>query len=474
MGIIKDYMNQTRKPEGVLGKLMITGMNIGHASMAKWGTSHLDIAEPESVIDLGCGGGSNVKALAERYYKASVTGLDYSELSVLRSSAYNRKLIEKGRCTIVQGDVSKLDIPDESFDLATAFETVYFWPGLEKCFSEVARILKPGGTFMIVNESDGCDGPSKKYEQIIKGMKIYTLEEISDALVEAGFASVKTVHHDSKPWITVIAAKYGPVKENISLGAPGTEYANWMSSDAIKAVGGITAASVAGFALLRKPLLKAAAGILAAGSAYLFMDCLRLREAMSYDGGKAMDIMQRNLMDHLDWDGKGSALDVGCGSGTLTIRTAKTYPEAKVTGVDYWGMGWDYSKELCETNAAIEGVGDRCEFIHGDAKALDFPDETFDALVSNCVYSQIMGRGAGDKKQLLTESLRTLKKGGVFAIQDYFDRKKMFGDMEELTAYLKTQGISEIHYEGGQDAKLPEVVIKPYCISGTGILWGRK
>ena len=43
------------------------------------------------------------------------------------------------------------------YELATAFETIYFWPGLEKCFAEVARILKPGGIFMIVNESDGTD-----------------------------------------------------------------------------------------------------------------------------------------------------------------------------------------------------------------------------------------------------------------------------------------------------------------------------
>ena len=162
MGLIRKYMNQTRKPEGVLGNLMITGMNTGHAAMAEWGSGYLRVNDPANVIDLGCGGGSNVTALAERYTEAKLTGLDYSQLSVERSRAYNSSLIYSGRCEIVQGDVSALDIPDGSFDLATAFETIYFWPGLEKCFSEVARILGPDGTFMIVNESDGADGPSKK------------------------------------------------------------------------------------------------------------------------------------------------------------------------------------------------------------------------------------------------------------------------------------------------------------------------
>ena len=207
MGIIRKYMNQTRRPEGVLGNLMISGMNTGHAALAKWGSGFLSVNDPASVIDLGCGGGSNVKALAERYTEAKVTGLDHSELSVERSRAFNSSLISSGRCRIVRGDVSATDFPDGSFDLATAFETIYFWPGLEKCFSEVARILGPDGTFMIVNESDGADGISKKYEKIIEGMKIYTPEEIETALRAAGFGRVTTYRHDSKPWITVIAEK---------------------------------------------------------------------------------------------------------------------------------------------------------------------------------------------------------------------------------------------------------------------------
>ena len=96
---------------------------------------------------------------------------------------------------------------EEKYDLATAFETIYFWPGLEKCFTEVAKVLKPGGVFMIVNESDGTDKTSLKFEKIIEGMKCHTVEEIEGALKKAGFSKVKSDHHESKPWITVIAKK---------------------------------------------------------------------------------------------------------------------------------------------------------------------------------------------------------------------------------------------------------------------------
>lgn len=56
----------------------------------------------------------------------------------------------------------------EGFDPATAFETVYFWPGLQKCFAEAAKVLKLGGYFLICNESDGTDPTGTKFETIMR------------------------------------------------------------------------------------------------------------------------------------------------------------------------------------------------------------------------------------------------------------------------------------------------------------------
>lgn len=265
--------------------------------------------------------------------------------------------------------------------------------------------------------------------------------------------------------------------EHVTIGAPGTQYGNWMSTASIKLAGGIFFLLLIAFILValltHATAVKIIIGLLALLFALLFIDVVRIRKALSYKGGRAMDLMQKNLMSYLDWDGNGVALDVGCGSGSLTIRAAKTYPKAKITGIDYWGAGWDYSKALCESNAELEGVGDRCAFEKGNAKKLDFPDETFDALVSNCVYTQIMGKSQG-LPGLLMESLRTLKKGSPFAVQDYFQREKMFGSVDVLLQSLKEQGITEVHFQGGQDRLLPRVVLRPYCIRGASIIWGRK
>lgn len=207
MGLFKKFVSQTKKPEGFLGEIMLNGMNSGHAQMADWGLAFLPEITPVMIADLGCGGGRNAGELLKRYPNAKVTAIDYSDLSVETARKYNREAVASGRCTVQQGDVSALALPSESYDLATAFETIYFWPGLEKCFRQVAGILKAGGYFLICNESDGTDAAGIKYEKIIDGMKAHTAETIEAELKKAGFSEVQAQHHPSKPWITVLARR---------------------------------------------------------------------------------------------------------------------------------------------------------------------------------------------------------------------------------------------------------------------------
>src|SRR5699024_2112796 len=104
-----------------------------------------------------------------------------------------------------------------------------------------------------------------------------------------------------------------------------------------------------------------------------------------------------------------------------------------ITGMDYWGVAYGYGQAMCEKNAESEGVAARCRFQHGDANRLDFPDESFDAVVSNYVYHNITG---ADKRALLRETLRVLKKGGVFAMNDNM-RPRAYGDMEDCAQELR-------------------------------------
>ena len=81
----KNFFSQTRKPEGFLGKIMLSTMNSGHAKLADWGMSHLPGISPGYIVDLGCGAGRNAGELLKRYRDADVTALDYSDLSVQKA-----------------------------------------------------------------------------------------------------------------------------------------------------------------------------------------------------------------------------------------------------------------------------------------------------------------------------------------------------------------------------------------------------
>lgn len=99
-------------------------------------------------------------------------------------------MISAGRCRIIGGDVSDLKHHPQCFDLVTASEAIYFWPGLEDCFRQVAKVLKPGGVFLICNESDGLDATRQKFAKIIDRKKVYTTEQIETALKSAGFTVI--------------------------------------------------------------------------------------------------------------------------------------------------------------------------------------------------------------------------------------------------------------------------------------------
>ncbi len=159
--------------------------------------------------------------------------------------------------------------------------------------------------------------------------------------------------------------------------------------------------------------------------------------AFSYNGKRQMS---RQIIDGVAakvvLPEGGCGLDVGCGSGALTIAIAKRNPQARMTGIDRWGAEYSsFSKTLCEENAKAEGVTNTT-FAKGDALKLDFADETFDAVCSNYVYHNIP---SFNRQEVLMETLRVLKKGGTFAVHDIFSRQK-YGDMQMFVQRLKNMG----------------------------------
>ena len=256
------------------------------------------------------------------------------------------------------------------------------------------------------------------------------------------------------------------------------DYGNWVPLALMKIMalccGLLLLASILLGALLPTPIpaIFLAALFVLLSALWLYM--LRCRALFDFNRGGLMGMIHQYLLEHLDWNGRGRLLDIGCGSGALTNRCAKAFPHADLTGVDYWGAEWSYAKEQCQRNASLEGVASRTHFQKGDAAKLDFPDSTFEAVVSNFVFHEV--RSQPDKRQVVREALRVLKKGGSFAFQDLFSQEKLYDDMEEFVLQLRREGFAEVHYIPFVERQgfIPKYVQAPWMLSGVGLIYGKK
>ncbi len=193
----------------------------------------------------------------------------------------------------------------------------------------------------------------------------------------------------------------------------------------------------------------------------------------SPSGGNLQAKIRDLVLKQLVWGGDGSLLDIGCGNGALAIEAAKTYPLAHIVGIDYWGGQWEYSKESCEKNARITGVSDRTSFQKASAAKLPFADEYFDVVLSNFVFHEV--QDVKDKRAIIREALRVIKKGGEFVFQDLFLWKRIYGESEDLLATIQSWGIQEVKlFDTSQQSFIPGSMKLACMVGKIGIIYGRK
>ncbi len=257
------------------------------------------------------------------------------------------------------------------------------------------------------------------------------------------------------------------------------DYKNWMPKGMVysflfAAIGCGAAAAALGLLLpggTLETVLMIAFGVIALVFCGLSVWAVCMYRAFDYNGKRQM---ARQIIEGtascVNLPEGGKVLDVGCGSGALGISVGKRNPKVEITGIDRWGKEYaSFSKALCESNARTEGVS-RISFQQGDATHLDFPDETFDAVVSNYVYHNI----PGDRQKYLLETLRTLKKGGIFALHDIFSKSK-YGDMQAFVKKLCDMGYRQVELIDTTDGKFMKKSEAAWmALSGSALLTGRK
>ena len=246
-----------------------------------------------------------------------------------------------------------------------------------------------------------------------------------------------------------------------------TDYGNWVPLKYIYITGSL------GVILLLSSFLFF---FLIIGSIFFFICSayfIYARNKFSPTGGDLQSKIHEMVLDSLNWDGNGNLIDIGCGNAPLSIKAAKRYPNAHVTGIDYWGGMWEYSLKVCEKNAKIEGVNDRITFQKASASDLPFENNYFDAAVSNLVFHEV--NDTRDKRDVVKEALRVVKKGGAFAFQDLFHEKRIYGDIDDLLETIKNWGVESVEFSSTKDSKfIPGALKLPFMVGSIGIIYGKK
>lgn len=200
---LNDILQNTSCPQGFWGRMVLRGMNRFHASLARRGMRQVDWQPEWNVLDIGCGGGADLKRLLKLCPQGRVYGIDLSEESVAFARRHNAGELDRC-CFIRQGDVCSLPYGDGAFDAVTAFETVYFWSPVGKALGEVFRVLRKGGCFLIGLEA-GDPELGRMWTKRIGGMTVYGAEELKRLLSRAGFSDIRAIR--AKEELHIVAHK---------------------------------------------------------------------------------------------------------------------------------------------------------------------------------------------------------------------------------------------------------------------------
>jgi len=190
------------RPEGKEGKQMLERMNQSHRPLRDFGFAFIDWKENMDILDLGCGGGATIQEMLRLSPGSRICGLDYAEESLAVAAETNRAWMDK-RVFLQLGDVSDLPYDAESFDLVTAVETIYFWPSIQQAFAQAARVLRHGGSLLVLCE--GSD-PIHNSWPAQEGMTIYSPQQIEALMRGAGLCAAQ-IHRGEAETVCVIGEK---------------------------------------------------------------------------------------------------------------------------------------------------------------------------------------------------------------------------------------------------------------------------
>ena len=137
--------------------------------------------EGRDLLEVGSGRGGGASYVSRYLHPRSYVGLDLSEPGI----AFCNRHHQVSNLRFVKGDAEQLPFGDNSFDVVLNVESSRCYPHIMKFFSEVKRVLRPGGDFLLTDMRWHADVPTLRRQLAETGFRIVDEAEISRNVVRA-------------------------------------------------------------------------------------------------------------------------------------------------------------------------------------------------------------------------------------------------------------------------------------------------
>lgn len=180
--------SQFKKPSGLFGiltsNLMVKSNQKNYNRLIK----DLNLQPQDQVLEIGYGPGIGIFMITEQCPSCIIHGIDFSKLMYNKATKYNKQYIDKRRVQLQFGDFLKVPVKHSSYDKIFCLNVVYFWDELKTPFQKVLYQLKEDGSFHIYMAERNTLMEKKAPDSVFNK---YSIEQVTEALKEAGFASVE-------------------------------------------------------------------------------------------------------------------------------------------------------------------------------------------------------------------------------------------------------------------------------------------
>lgn len=194
---------QLSHPAGFFGRIMGRLMNRHNAKLNAFAVRQLELTPSDRVLEIGFGGGVTLPSLIKQ--AGFVAGVDRSRDMVKRARTIFSEAVSAGNAEFREGTVETLPYEAASFGKACTVNTVYFWSSLDAGFTEIHRVLAPGGRVVVGFL------PKEGMDRLGMPTDIFTSrtpESVITALTKAGFTGVRVERpQPTTPWNVIVATR---------------------------------------------------------------------------------------------------------------------------------------------------------------------------------------------------------------------------------------------------------------------------